>query len=539
MAERRPVRGRRVSLRTRITLISAAAVAVTLVVGAVLFGALLRFSLIEQLDSAISAQAATVANQLDASGSSTTSGSDSEGSGSDGSGSDGADPSGSGSGSNSGSVDDDDSGDDDSGGSSDDSGDGDSGGSSDDSGDSSDDSGGSGSGSDDSGSDDDLPRVEGDVVLGDLDGTFVQVQNEAGEVVASTDDIAGLAALGRPDGAEHWTVRLPGEDGLFEATAAENNGFVVVAGQSLDTVDEAVATVSRLLLVTVPLLIVLLAVATWIVVGRALRPVERMRREVDAVGGTTLHRRVDDHGARDEIGRLATTMNSMLDRLEASQRSQRRFVSDASHELKSPLASLRQYAEVAQAHPDRISSQELTDAILDEGARLERLVQGMLVLARADETTLGPTGRAVDLDDIVLAEARRIRDLTSIAVGTADVAPARVGGDEGTLGQVVRNLVDNAARHARSRIELTLTDGVLLAVDDDGDGIPPEERERIFERFVRLDDARSRDAGGSGLGLAIVREIVAAHGGSVAVSTGRLGGARFEVRLPAPAQSAG
>ncbi|WP_417281875.1 sensor histidine kinase [Amnibacterium flavum] len=163
----------------------------------------------------------------------------------------------------------------------------------------------------------------------------------------------------------------------------------------------------------------------------------------------------------------------------------------------------------------------------------------MLVLARADETTLGPTGRAVDLDDIVLAEARRIRDLTSIAVGTADVAPARVGGDEGTLGQVVRNLVDNAARHARSRIELTLTDGVLLAVDDDGDGIPPEERERIFERFVRLDDARSRDAGGSGLGLAIVREIVAAHGGSVAVSTGRLGGARFEVRLPAPAQSAG
>jgi signal transduction histidine kinase len=308
----------------------------------------------------------------------------------------------------------------------------------------------------------------------------------------------------------------------------------VIVGRSLQPVVETTATVGGLLGVAVPLLLLLVALTTFVVVGRALRPVELMRRQVDEVTGASLERRVDDPGSRDEIGRLAVTMNSMLDRLEASQRSQRRFISDASHELKSPLASLRQYAEVARSHPDRFTADELSDAMLDEGARLERLVHGMLVLAKADERSLPVMRTAVDLDDLLLREARRLRDSTALIVDTSAVSPRRVLGDESLLAQVVRNLADNAARHAESDIRFSLDDRIL-AVDDDGAGVPEQSRERIFERFVRLDDARSRDAGGSGLGLAIVREIVVAHGGSVRVMTSAMGGARFEVEFPVTA----
>jgi signal transduction histidine kinase len=260
-----------------------------------------------------------------------------------------------------------------------------------------------------------------------------------------------------------------------------------------------------------------------------------MRAELDDVTSANLHTRIEQPASRDEVGRLAVTMNRMLDRLDSAQQAQRRFVSDASHELKSPLASLRQYAEVAQAHPDRISEAELSEAVLDEGARLEKLVQGMLVLARADEQTLAGGSSPVDLDDIVLADAQRLKAAGRVAIDTSAVGPARVLGDAGMLGQVVRNLVDNAARHADSRVALSLVESgltVVLHVDDDGDGVAPDDRDSIFDRFVRLDEARARESGGSGLGLSIVQELVTAHRGTVSVGDGPLGGARFTVTLP-------
>jgi signal transduction histidine kinase len=261
-----------------------------------------------------------------------------------------------------------------------------------------------------------------------------------------------------------------------------------------------------------------------------------MRREVDGVTSSNLAHRIADPGSDDEIGRLASTMNLMLDRLDESQRMQRRFVSDASHELKSPLASLRQFAEVASAHPDRVSAAELSEAVLDEGARLERLVQGMLVLARADEHSLVAARGSIDLDDLLFAEAKRVGASSALRVDTSAVGAARAHGDEAMLQQVVRNLIDNAARHASTTIALSLAESasdILLSIEDDGDGVPAADRERIFERFVRLDEARARESGGSGLGLAIVRELVGAHQGSVTVHVSRLGGARFDVRLPA------
>lgn len=374
------------------------------------------------------------------------------------------------------------------------------------------------------------------------DEAFFQVVDDVGTVVAASDNATGIGTLVLPaqETRDARTISLPGESDPFLTVAGDADGFTILTGRSLESVDEATATVTRLLAIALPILLVFVALTTWFVVGRALRPVERMRREVDEVTSTNLDARIADPGSRDEIGRLATTMNRMLDRLDAAQKTQRRFISDASHELKSPLASMRQYAEVARAHPDRVSANELSDVVLDEGARLERLVQGMLVLAKADERTLAPSRTAVDLDDLVLAEARRLKDTTTLRIDVSGVGPARVLGDLGLLGQALRNLADNAARHAIGEVRFELAEqweDVLLSVSDDGAGIPEADRERIFDRFVRLDEARARDAGGSGLGLAIVREIAVAHGGSVRASATRQGSARFELRMPVASDS--
>ena len=331
----------------------------------------------------------------------------------------------------------------------------------------------------------------------------------------------------------------------------------MVAARSVEE-SQAAASASLVTLgVAIPVALLVLGVTTWLVVGRALRPVETMRREVAEVTAANLSHRLPDPGGGDEVARLARTLNGMLDRLDASATAQRRFVGDASHELKTPLATIRQHAEVALLHPEAVDGRALAGTVLGEEARLTALVQGLLVLARADEGALGVARRPVDLDDLVLAEASRQRaaaaaasaaaaeaTATPAATGAAaplvvdatGVGPARVVGDEGLLGQVVRNLVANAARHAAATVAIGLVDRdgrAVLTVDDDGSGVAEADRERVFERFVRLDEARDRDAGGSGLGLAIVREIVRVHGGSVRVEASPRGGARFVVELPA------
>lgn len=382
--------------------------------------------------------------------------------------------------------------------------------------------------------------------LGDLgefdDDRIVLVVDASGATTAASED-APRTAAGLRDGA---SVRVDDETYVLareDADTGDGDELVVIVGRSAEPVDETLGTVAQLLAVSVPLLAGLVALTTWIVVGRALAPVERMRRQVDAVTATTLAERLDEPATGDEVARLAQTLNGMLGRLESAQATQRRFISDASHELKSPLATLRQYAELARAHPERIGEQELGEVVLEEGGRLERLVQAMLVLARADEGALRPDRVDVDLDDLLLAEAGRVRGAGDIAVDTTGVQATRVRGDAALFAQLARNLVDNAARHARSRIALAVapagagSDGAVITVDDDGDGIPPADRDRVFDRFVRLDDARARDTGGSGLGLSIVREIAHAHGGRVRVEDGPAGGARLRVELPAAASA--
>ena len=355
-------------------------------------------------------------------------------------------------------------------------------------------------------------------------------------VLASDAAARGPLAVDDP---QELVIQVLDEDGPFLAVATGADTPLgrrtVVVVRSSDAVGETTAVVSGLLAVGLPLLLAVVAVTTWTVVGRALAPVEAIRAEVDAISAAGLHRRVPDPAADDEIGRLARTMNRMLGRLEQAQARQRRLVSDASHELRSPVATIRQHAEVALAHPGRTTTTELAATVLAEDLRLQRLAEDLLLLTRADEHTLAMRRRPVDLDDLVFGEARRLREATGLRVDTTAVSAGRVDGDAAGLRRMLRNLGDNAARHAAGRLGLSVAEGggmVRLVVDDDGPGIPEADRERVFERFVRLDGARARADGGSGLGLAIMAELVAAHGGTVGVASSPLGGARVEVTLP-------
>jgi len=370
------------------------------------------------------------------------------------------------------------------------------------------------------------------------DEQLIQVMTPAGAVVAASPNMAGRSAVARLEPGASARVVTPLDDDEFVAVAegaqtADGPRIVLVARALVDVIDTT-SLVTRLLIIGLPLVVAVVALTTWFAVGRALAPVDAIRRGVDEISAAQLHRRVPVPRADDEIGRLAATMNRMLERLENARNSQRRFVSDASHELRAPITTIRQHAEVALAHPDRVTAVELAEVVLAEQQRLQRLVEDLLLLARVDEHV--PLAReAVDVDDLAFEEGHRLRSTTSKQVDTSGVAPARVRGDADALRRMLRNVGDNAARHASSRVDITLAergDTAMLTIDDDGPGIPEADRARVLHRFVRLDEARSRDQGGSGLGLAIVDEVVRAHGGSVSIEQSKLGGARIQISLP-------
>jgi signal transduction histidine kinase len=289
------------------------------------------------------------------------------------------------------------------------------------------------------------------------------------------------------------------------------------------------------LAVVVPILLIVLGALIWYLVGRTLRPIEAIRAEVADIGATDLHRRVPEPPGDDEVARLARTMNEMLDRVEAANERQQRFVADASHELRSPLTRMRSELEVDLAHPERADLMATHRSVLDETTHLQHLVDDLLHLARSDERVPVGGREPVDLDDIVLSEAQRVRTETAGKVDVTRVSAAQVRGDPQQLARAVRNLTDNAARHARSMITFTLAEReqtAVLTVADDGPGIPADQTERIFERFTRLNDARTSGSAGAGLGLAITRDVVQRHGGTVGVDAEYERGTRFRVTLP-------
>ncbi|MFN0096917.1 MAG: sensor histidine kinase [Dehalococcoidia bacterium] len=371
---------------------------------------------------------------------------------------------------------------------------------------------------------------------------FVQIVDAQGRVVAASPRAAGLApvATQRPTVGRPLTVekRLPLDDDpyriqLRHVDTPDGPVTLLVAG-SLEDVAEGVALLGRLAAVAVPLLVAIVATATWVAVGRAFRPVEAIRAEVAEIQAGQLGRRVPEPRTGDEVERLARTMNGMLSRIEAAYAAQEQFVADAAHELRSPLASLRTQLEVARS-TSTLDHPALLEDLLAEVERLQRLADGLLLLAKREAG--GPPaqrGVVLDFDDIVLDEVRRLPRRPDVRVDCGAVSAAAVRGDADDLGRVVVNLLSNANRHARTLIALGLAEHagrVVLTIADDGEGIPADQIERIFDRFIQADPARSSE--GAGLGLSIARAIVEDHGGTITAGGRADGGAVFRVELPA------
>jgi len=381
-----------------------------------------------------------------------------------------------------------------------------------------------------------------EVPAGAYGGSFVQVLDADGRVVAASAEIKGAAPMARPvNEAVVRTRTLPDAPQgppyrvlAMPAGAAQAPRTVVVA-QSLRTTNRAVGDMTRLIVAIFPPVLVLTGLVTWLSVGRTLAPVERIRRKAATIGAGDLSQRVPIPPAHDELHRLAETMNTMLARIQTATERRRHFVSDASHELRTPLASMQAMLEVAAARDEPDLWRETAVALRTEQARMARLVDDLLLLARLDGRA-PRAAREVDLDDVVHGEAQWLRRTTDLDVDVEPLPALRVLGDQTQLARVLRNLTDNARRHARTTVSLSLRQAgpsAVVTVRDDGAGIAPADRERVFDRFTRLDEARARDQGGTGLGLAISRAIARSHGGDLVVGDGTgPGGAALELRLP-------
>ncbi|RAY11256.1 two-component sensor histidine kinase [Actinomadura craniellae] len=373
-------------------------------------------------------------------------------------------------------------------------------------------------------------RADGRVAL-------IQVVTPDGRVVKATAAAAGRAPVStlRPPAAVRVQDRIdcggPDRCLVIEAirTTTAHDAPTVYAAAELPVL-MVPGLLELLLLLGVVLLAVPITVFTWYRVGRTLRPIGEIEAQLAEISGSDLSRRVPEPPGEDEIARLARTSNATLERLERAVTRQRQFAADASHELRTPIAGLRVNLEDALMHPDDTDLVATVRAALRDTDRLEAIITDLLLLARLGTGTA--VYEPVALTELVAAErARRaVRRMDwELAAGLV------VRGVPTQLVRLLTNLLDNAERHAESAIDVRLRrDGghAVLTVADDGAGIPEADRERVFERFTRLDSARSRDSGGTGLGLAIARDIAVAHGGSLHIADAPRG-ARFVLRLPA------
>ncbi len=375
---------------------------------------------------------------------------------------------------------------------------------------------------------------------------IVQVVDVDGTVIAATDNIAGESALAQPRfiGERFVTVEnTPIDEATFRVlirpiTTNEGPVALLVAAR-FDTVSDSIRSLTAALAVAVPALALVVAGISWFLVGRALRPVDKIRAEVDTIAADDLHRRVSAGAPNDELGRLASTMNLMLERIEGGQQRQQQFVADASHELRSPLTRMRGHLEVdLHTQADREQLRATHERVLHDIDHLQRLVTDLLELARHDEHRLPTRQDPVDLDDLVLDQTRHLDDHARITLDLTAVSPVQVTGDPRQLGRALRNLIDNAERHADQTLTIDVheTDGIAqITITDDGPGISPANRDRIFERFVRADQSRTNDGttASTGLGLAITKAIIERHHGTIELDPTHTTGARFIITIPA------
>ncbi|MCW2860980.1 MAG: two-component sensor histidine kinase [Actinoallomurus sp.] len=383
-----------------------------------------------------------------------------------------------------------------------------------------------------------------DPILTTGGASTIQVLDRTGRILAASPGGDRLVPL--LDGRDLASARRDGRARFLDGRAyglpeplrvvalPAQNGQTVIAAASYEQVRDNLETVVRTLVIGTPILLVLLGAAGWLVIGGALRPITELRRGAEEITGTARSRRLPVPEAHDEVHDLAATLNDMLGRLEQAETRQRALVSDTAHELRSPLASIRTQLEVALDHPDRQHWPETATGVLADTLRLARLADDLLVLARLDERDTRPAVREpVDLDALIRTAGER-HPAPRVPVDVRGRAPVTVRGDAAGLTRMLDNLIDNATRHAATGVRVRLARAgswAEVSVIDDGPGIPEADRERVFARFTRLDEGRSRDEGGAGLGLAIVRETARAHGGD-AFLTDAAPGLRATVRLP-------
>ena len=389
----------------------------------------------------------------------------------------------------------------------------------------------------------DTPReLDPSLLVTDSQVGAVQVVDDTGMVLAASNGAptSPLATPSLSDGQARSMGRVEDPAGQSDywvfarATAVPDGTVTILVGADREPVESVVTKVGALLAFGSPAIIALVVLATYRLVGAALEPVEAIRARVASISSTDLAQRVPVPPTRDEIAQLATTMNAMLARLESGRAAQHRLVSDASHELRSPLATITTALELASGRPELVDNDLLDESLLPEARRMHQLIEDLLLLARSDEDAMELRHEDVDIDDLLLAEASRLRGVGSVHAVTR-IAACRAVGDRAALARVIRNLVDNAVQHASSTVTMAChpeSGHAVITIADDGPGISAHDRERIFQRFVRLDPARTRSSGGSGLGLSIVEQIVRSHHGTVAVGDAARGGAVFTLRLP-------
>jgi heavy metal sensor kinase len=371
-------------------------------------------------------------------------------------------------------------------------------------------------------------RAAGQLVTpgGSIRATF---GDPAADRPMATPDVLAAALAGRQP-MRSRTMGPSNDDFRLTALRVDHRGqrYVIVAAQSLEPVDRSVGRVVKLLLLAGPTALLATALGGWWLARRSLRPVEEITSTAEAIGVDRLEERVPVPGSGDEVAHLARTLNTMLDRIEHGVGEQRRLVADTSHELRTPLATMRSEIDVSLRTDDLPpAARDVLLSAREEVDRMSRTVDDLLTLAAVDDGVLGL--RRQDTELAGLAE--------TVAGGLESVAVRRdVPADPVRLGQAIRNVVENAIEFSpqggtvRVTTSLEGTSGRLV-IEDDGPGVPPELRERVFDRFFRADPSRSRATGGSGLGLAITREIVEAHGGRVQVEA-RERGSAFVVDVP-------
>lgn len=377
-----------------------------------------------------------------------------------------------------------------------------------------------------------------------LDTGQVQVIQADGTVVAATLGLGSTVRLdvvpapGYGEQTGHITTAtalgVPGDDRyrvVARSVPFDIGTVTIYAATTLRSADSVVHTLVVALWVAVPVFIALALLATWWLTGRALRPVDRMREEVDAIRVAGTDQRLSTDQRATELDRLAGTLNDMLDRTSASEAIRRQFLADASHELRSPLASARAMLEVGLAYPDRTDWPATADDVMVEVDRLEGLAGELLALARAEGGERALKLETFDMSALVDGEVQRSTD---DRVSTFSSGPAMVSADRTLVVRALRNLLDNARRHAATKVTINVSTGERVAVQvfNDGDDIPVEQRESVFEPFTRLDSARTRDDGGAGLGLSLARRIAEVHGGTLEVVDTTKGTA-FLLTLPA------